>query len=579
MAEEGESYTTGDLVDRATYDFLDEPEVQINLEIIDRINYSKKDCIEAVETLKQRLRSTNVNVLKLSLNLLEMCVKNCNIKFHQYVNNSHFLDVLVKHLKNRRPKKSTILKKLPNPLGGTSQKKKESMVDIEEKILYLVQLWADTFMMYEDKFPCYMNMYRDLRKDSVKFPPRDPNEKFMMQLEGIESPIFDMCDDSALANATNGSYIKNEKYQTGGSKQAYSSSDFKKESRNRNGDSGGNHGSSSANSGEKKVYRTTYPKRQPRREQPRVEENEFEDDHSASASGSSLRNKINAEEIEILETCLAILKDVVINAESADDLKSETALDIVDTCRQIRRKIASLLKRNPRADPRDVEDLQIVFDFVTNHLRNYKEAFKSLEVGRYYQAQFDDTPSALRAMKGEQVGSSEGALGGGQSGDGGDNAADPDDFLSLPVNTEETKSEAKRKAKADKASQDGKLKEKLNAFKDRKVPKLSVGPGGNKSSEDVTGGAAGSGDAGALIDDLLGLDFEPAPQNGGGKGGQEEESKDQFATAPVRRGSGGDGGVGGGTKGGPGDDVVAGVAAADDDDDDDFFSSIANRKN
>ena len=81
------------------------------------------------------------------------------------------------------------------------------------KTLYLIQLWADTFMMHEDEFPHIMKTYRLLRKEGskkfllgkksinqteicflknkgIEFPPRDLNQKFMIKFKGQESPIF-----------------------------------------------------------------------------------------------------------------------------------------------------------------------------------------------------------------------------------------------------------------------------------------------------------------------------------------------------------------------------------------------------
>ena len=61
-------------------------------------------------------------------------------------------------------------------------------------MLGLIQLWADTFMMQEETYPAYMRAYRELRTDGVKFPPRDPNERFMIKFEGEPSPAFELAD-------------------------------------------------------------------------------------------------------------------------------------------------------------------------------------------------------------------------------------------------------------------------------------------------------------------------------------------------------------------------------------------------
>nr|ADD95708.1 hypothetical protein [uncultured organism MedDCM-OCT-S01-C7] len=54
----------------------------------------------------------------------------------------------------------------------------------------MIQIWADTFMMHEDQFPYIMANYRLLRKEKVEFPKRDPTEKFMINFDGTESPVY-----------------------------------------------------------------------------------------------------------------------------------------------------------------------------------------------------------------------------------------------------------------------------------------------------------------------------------------------------------------------------------------------------
>jgi hypothetical protein len=61
----------------------------------------------------------------------------------------------------------------------------------EEQMLYLIQLWSDTFMMYEDRYPGFQQVYRTLRKEGVSFPSRDPNERMLMSSLGVDSPMFD----------------------------------------------------------------------------------------------------------------------------------------------------------------------------------------------------------------------------------------------------------------------------------------------------------------------------------------------------------------------------------------------------
>lgn len=61
---------------------------------------------------------------------------------------------------------------------------------IESKILYLVQLWYDAFILQETEYPYIINTYKILRSENALFPPRNPNEKNVMMVK-TDSPIFD----------------------------------------------------------------------------------------------------------------------------------------------------------------------------------------------------------------------------------------------------------------------------------------------------------------------------------------------------------------------------------------------------
>lgn len=69
-------------------------------------------------------------------------------------------------------------------------KSKKDIDVIEFKVLYLVQLWADTFMMEESQYKAMMDLYRQLRKEGIQFPSRDVNDKFMIKCSG-SSPVHD----------------------------------------------------------------------------------------------------------------------------------------------------------------------------------------------------------------------------------------------------------------------------------------------------------------------------------------------------------------------------------------------------
>lgn len=51
---------------------------------------------------------------------------------------------------------------------------------IEAKVLYLIQLWYDAFMLDEAVYNNIVETYKTLRKEDVLFPPRLPNEKNLL---------------------------------------------------------------------------------------------------------------------------------------------------------------------------------------------------------------------------------------------------------------------------------------------------------------------------------------------------------------------------------------------------------------
>ena len=142
------------------------------------------------------LKIKNARKIKLTLDLIEICSKNGNLQFHRLLSAKDFADQFLFLLKKvrissilirfqRRGKAGLITKKL------VSKQNKLVWEQIEERILYMIQLWSDTFMMHEAKFPGFQLTYRQLRKEGVKFPDRDANERMLMSSLGVDSPMFD----------------------------------------------------------------------------------------------------------------------------------------------------------------------------------------------------------------------------------------------------------------------------------------------------------------------------------------------------------------------------------------------------
>jgi len=147
-----------------------------------------KDLILGMRILEIILRKDKIKAKYHALCLLEIISKNGSIRVHEHLTQKKFLDNFMTLLKRRRGKAGILSKKEK----GINKVFKEKA---EEKALYLIQLWADTFMMHQDRFSGVHNVYKQLRMEGVIFPERDPNERLMMEnLKGIDSPMFDLVE-------------------------------------------------------------------------------------------------------------------------------------------------------------------------------------------------------------------------------------------------------------------------------------------------------------------------------------------------------------------------------------------------
>lgn len=108
------------------------PVVSYCLDITDQMNEDKLISFEGCNTLKKLLKSKNANRRLNVIKSIEIFVKNCNMDFHHNLLDSNFTKTLLKILEKRRGKKSFMNSLITN--------NKELQNDIENKILYLVQL-------------------------------------------------------------------------------------------------------------------------------------------------------------------------------------------------------------------------------------------------------------------------------------------------------------------------------------------------------------------------------------------------------------------------------------------------------
>jgi len=51
--------------------------------------------------------------------------------------------------------------------------------------------------MQEDQYPGFQKCFRQLRKEGVQFPQRDPNLRVYMENLVKDSPMYEFCEQSA----------------------------------------------------------------------------------------------------------------------------------------------------------------------------------------------------------------------------------------------------------------------------------------------------------------------------------------------------------------------------------------------
>uniref|UniRef100_A0A8C4XD50 Target of myb1 like 2 membrane trafficking protein n=1 Tax=Erpetoichthys calabaricus TaxID=27687 RepID=A0A8C4XD50_ERPCA len=150
----GNPYSTpvGQCIEKATDGSLQGEDWALNMEICDIINETEEGPKDAIRALKKRLNGNrNYREVMLALTVLETCVKNCGHRFHTLVANRDFIDgVLVKIISSKN-----------NP-----------PTIVQDKVLALVQAWADAFRSSPD-LTGVVHIYEELKRKGIEFPMAD----------------------------------------------------------------------------------------------------------------------------------------------------------------------------------------------------------------------------------------------------------------------------------------------------------------------------------------------------------------------------------------------------------------------
>lgn len=147
------STPVGQRVEQATDASLASENWALNMEICDLINESSDGARDAMKAIRKRLvqnAGKNYTVIMYTLTVLETCVKNCGKAFHVLVANKEFVQELVKLI---GPKND------PPPI-------------VQEKVLSLIQIWADAFRSQQDLNGVVL-VYQELKNKGIEFPATD----------------------------------------------------------------------------------------------------------------------------------------------------------------------------------------------------------------------------------------------------------------------------------------------------------------------------------------------------------------------------------------------------------------------
>uniref|UniRef100_A0A3F2Z155 VHS domain-containing protein n=1 Tax=Anopheles minimus TaxID=112268 RepID=A0A3F2Z155_9DIPT len=147
------STPVGQKIEQATDASLASENWALNMEICDMINESSDGARDAMKAIRKRLTQNagkNYTVIMYALTVLETCVKNCGKAFHVLVANKEFIQELVKLI---GPKND------PPPI-------------VQEKVLSLIQIWADAFRSQPD-LNGVVQVYQELKNKGIEFPATD----------------------------------------------------------------------------------------------------------------------------------------------------------------------------------------------------------------------------------------------------------------------------------------------------------------------------------------------------------------------------------------------------------------------
>ena len=237
-------------------------------------------------------------------------------------------------LLKRKRKKLNVLDKM------TGLYKEPGWRPVEDKVLGMVQLWADTFMMQEDKYPLFMSTYRELRKEGIKFPPRDPNERYMIKYEGEASPAFELAEMEGQGVPASGIIPAS---------QAFRPQDVPRQS-----------------------PLTSSAPRIPIKPMPPIQD---------ELPGEE--PKLLPADIETIQSIFPIFEESLRAVRSIKDLQADEARSLARTCRRMQKKLMVVVsyKAANGIGEQDTQDMLEILDYVNARMEAYKRIVNAMKTG------------------------------------------------------------------------------------------------------------------------------------------------------------------------------------------------------
>ncbi|KAI0241390.1 TOM1-like protein 2 [Lamellibrachia satsuma] len=143
------SSPVGQLIEKATDGAQASENWALYMEICDVINETEDGPKDGVRAIRRRLSTAGKNYTSVmyTLTVLETCVKNCGQRFHVHIVQKDFLQEMIKII---------------GPKNDPPQ-------IVQEKVLSLIQTWADAFQQSPDMREVG-RVYQDLKSKGIEFP-------------------------------------------------------------------------------------------------------------------------------------------------------------------------------------------------------------------------------------------------------------------------------------------------------------------------------------------------------------------------------------------------------------------------